>query len=64
MKVAVVIELPNGSFAMGRYELTDFESKATELFLPNKPRGVPRCLIPAFDGAIFSVEWKERDGPG
>jgi len=22
-------------------------------------RGEPRCLIPRFDGAIFSLEWKE-----
>ena len=27
---------------MARYELTDFEWKAIEPHLPNKPRGVPR----------------------
>lgn len=25
-----------------RYELTDFERAAIRLFLPNKPRGIPR----------------------
>ena len=27
---------------MSRYDLTDFEGRAIEPLLPNKPRGVPR----------------------
>jgi transposase len=30
------------SIGMSRYDLTDFEWRAIEPLLPNKPRGVPR----------------------
>jgi transposase len=44
---------------MGRYELTDFEWKAIEPFLPNKPRGVPRVDDRRVLNGIF---WVLRSG--
>ena len=56
---------------MGRYELTDFEWKAIEPFLPNKPRGVPRVDDRRVLNGIFwvlrsgarSADLPERYGP-
>ena len=44
---------------MGRYELTDFEWKAIEPFLPNKPRGLPRVDDRRVLNGIF---WVLRSG--
>jgi transposase len=44
---------------MGRYELTDFEWKAIEPCLPNKPRGVPRVDDRRVLNGIF---WVLRSG--
>jgi hypothetical protein len=38
-----------------RYELTDYEWAAIEPFLPNKPRGVPRVIVPHVLNAILWV---------
>jgi transposase len=56
---------------MGRFELTDFEWKAIEPHLPNKPRGVPRVDDRRVLNGIFFVlrsgsRWAdlpERYGP-
>jgi hypothetical protein len=37
-----VIQAPKLGLRIMRYELTDFEWTAIGLFLPNKPRGIPR----------------------
>jgi transposase len=37
-----MIEAPKPEPRIMRYELTDYEWAAIKLFLPNKPRGVPR----------------------
>jgi transposase len=42
-----------------RYELTDFEWAAIKLFLPNKPRGVPRVNDRRVLNGIF---WVLRSG--
>src|SRR6059036_655404 len=44
---------------MGRYELTDYEWKAIEPCLPNKPRGVPRVNDRRVLNGIF---WVLRSG--
>ena len=44
---------------MGRYDLTDFEWKAIEPHLPNKPRGVPRVDDRRVLNGIF---WILRSG--
>ena len=44
---------------MGRYELTDWEWKAIEPHLPNKPRGVPRVDNRRVLNGIF---WVLRSG--
>ena len=44
---------------MSRYELTDFEWKAIEPHLPNKPRGVPRVDDRRVLNGIF---WVLRSG--
>jgi transposase len=44
---------------MARYELTDFEWKAIEPHLPNKPRGVPRVDDRRVLNGIF---WVLRSG--
>lgn len=44
---------------MGRYELTDWEWKAIEPHLPNKPRGVPRVDDRRVLNGIF---WVLRSG--
>jgi transposase len=44
---------------MGRYDLTDFEWKAIEPHLPNKPRGVPRVDDRRVLNGIF---WVLRSG--
>jgi len=38
-----------------RYELTDYEWAAIEPFLPNKPRGVPRVIVPHVLNGILWV---------
>jgi transposase len=44
---------------MGRYDLPDFEWKAIEPHLPNKPRGVPRVDDRRVLNGIF---WILRSG--
>src|SRR5258707_11764086 len=44
---------------MSRYDLTDFEWRAIEPFLPNKPRGVPRVDDRRVLNGIF---WVLRSG--
>ena len=44
---------------MGRYDLTDFEWRAIEPHLPNKPRGVPRVDDRRVLNGIF---WVLRSG--
>ncbi len=44
---------------MARYELTEFERKAIEPHLPNKPRGVPRIDDKRVLKGIF---WVLRSG--
>ena len=42
----------------GRIHISDFRFPANSL-LRNAAGPYIRCLVPAFDGVIFSVEWKD-----
>ena len=53
-------KIPNGwSFAMARFDLTDFEWSVIQPLLPNKPRGVPRVDDRRVLNGIF---WRLRTG--
>jgi transposase len=54
-----VIQAPERSLNMARYDLTDFEWKVIQPLLPNKPRGVPRVDDRRVLNGIF---WVLRSG--
>src|SRR5664279_4158135 len=54
-----VIQAPKPEHRIMRYELTDYEWAAIRLFLPNKPRGVPRVNDRRVLNGIF---WVLRSG--